>query len=459
MSAKSRKKDGARQKNRAPQQPKAETPPANPQPVSANPTPSRPIKQGKKPRLDQEKRVKDIVFYTAVALLAVLVTYGMVGSWGGKGKKTAALSSNGPASTAGSTLTNSALAAPAAQAQRPPSLQPPPPAAAAPGPRIQFDSTIFDFGKLKVGALTNHSYIFTNTGDRLLEITAVHPGCGCTTAGEWTKEVPPGQTGSIPIQFNSANFSGVVGKSLTVNCNDANQSTVVLQIKGNVWHPVEVTPRYVTLNIFPDTPTNASTVVRIVNNTPEPLTVSNLEVANPAMTATLRTNQPGKEYELFVETASPLPTASVQGQIRLKTSSAELPVVNLSAFVNVLESVTAMPSQVTLSGGPNTNQSSTTIVIRNNSTNRLVLSEPMVTDQTVKVDLREVEKGRQFHATLTFPPDFEVAPTNKVEFSVKSDHPKYPVLRVPIVQLPRRVAPAGPVKPVAVPVQVPVPGE
>ena len=89
-----------------------------------------------------------------------------------------------------------------------------PPAAAAAstnalGPRIQFATPVYDFGRVKAGEPVKYTYVFTNTGDRLLIINSVQPGCGCTTAGEWTKQVEPGKTGSIPIQFNTAGYNGL----------------------------------------------------------------------------------------------------------------------------------------------------------------------------------------------------------------------------------------------------------
>src|ERR1051325_4781350 len=75
------------------------------------------------------------------------------------------------------------------------------------GPRIEFAEPNFDFGRVDAGAAVKHDYIFTNTGDQLLTIKDVHPSCGCTTAGNYDKEVAPGQTGKISIQFNSAGYS------------------------------------------------------------------------------------------------------------------------------------------------------------------------------------------------------------------------------------------------------------
>src|SRR6201993_123091 len=83
----------------------------------------------------------------------------------------------------------------------PPAPAPPPtphpaaaPATNGPAPRIQFATPVYDFGKAKAGEPIKYSYVFTNTGDAVLEVTHVQPSCGCTTAGDWTRKVEPGQT-------------------------------------------------------------------------------------------------------------------------------------------------------------------------------------------------------------------------------------------------------------------------
>jgi hypothetical protein len=106
------------------------------------------------------------------------------------------------------------------------------------GAKIQFATPVHNFGKIKGGEMVSYTYIFTNLGDRLLEVSNVQASCGCTTAGVWSRQVDPGKTGSIPIQFNSGNFRGDVTKMITVTCNDASQPAVMLQLMA-----VEIFPR------------------------------------------------------------------------------------------------------------------------------------------------------------------------------------------------------------------------
>ena len=55
------------------------------------------------------------------------------------------------------------------------------------GPKIRFATPIYDFGKAKSGDPVKYTYIFTNIGDQMLELTGVQPQCGCTATGEWTR--------------------------------------------------------------------------------------------------------------------------------------------------------------------------------------------------------------------------------------------------------------------------------
>lgn len=311
------------------------------------------------------------------------------------------------------------------------------PPAKVPGPKIQFATPVYDFGQVKAGDVVKHEFTFTNTGDQLLVVSDVRPGCGCTTAGTWDREVAPGKSGKIPIQFNSANFGGAVMKPVTVTCNDPTQSMVTLQIKGTVSKPIDINPLYAMFNILSDAQTNETKVVRIVNNLEEPLTLSEPECTNRAFKAELKTVRPGKEFEVHVTTVPPLGPNTVQSSITLKTSAAHLPVININAFAMVQPAVMVMPSQITLSPGPLAVASRSSVTIRNNGSAALELSEPTVNMPGVDVQVKEVQPGRMFSLLMNFPAGFQSQPGQRVEVSVKSNHPKFPVIKVPVFQLPR----------------------
>ena len=359
--------------------------------------------------------------------------------------------------TIGTAMVGAQPASPPPAAADPAAADPAVPSAA--GPKIVFATKLYDFGRARAGELAKCTYVFTNMGDQMLILTNVQPQCGCTAAGDWTRQVEPGKTGSIPIQFNTANYNGPVFKQVTVTCNDKSQLTLFLQLKGTVFKPIDINPNLAVLNIPPDAETG-SVVVTITNNTEEPLTLSSPESNNRAFAAELKTIQAGKGYQLIISVVPPLPPGSVQGQISMKTTWTNMPVLNVSTYANVQPSILVIPSHITLPPAPLANAQTPSVMIQNNGTNVLTLSEPMVNAQGVETQIKETEAGRKFAALVTFPQGFEIPPGQHVELTVKSSNPKFPVVKVPITQMPRAAVPVIPIKPpeaaAAKPVSVPI---
>jgi hypothetical protein len=336
----------------------------------------------------------------------------------------------------------------------------PPPAAAEPaaeaapkGPKIQFATPIYDFGRVQAGETVKYSFIFTNVGDELLEVSNVQPSCGCTTAGDWTRSVAAGATGKVPVQFNSAAFNGQVFKTVTVTCNEKQKPVTVLQFKGTVWKPLEVVPQYTVITVAPDAG-SASATVRILNHLDEPLAVFAPASSNPSFSAVLITNQPGKEYQLNLASVGELNSGNMQGRVTLKTSSTKTPTLDVPFWANVPPIISVIPPRIMLPQAPLKAKAPATVTIQNNSTNSLTLSDPTVNVAGVEVQLREVQPGRLFNAMVTFPEGFEMPQGEAVMLSVKSSQPRMPEIRVPVSQVAHPVvtpaaAPPAPPKPAA----------
>ena len=317
------------------------------------------------------------------------------------------------------------------------------------GPRIQFATPVYDFGRAKAGEPVKYTYVFTNTGDRMLIVSAVQPSCGCTTAGEWTKQVEPGKTGLIPVQFNGAG-NGMIGKTVTVTCNVTNQPIVSLQLRGTLYHPFELMPPMAVLNIPPDAQFGI-TVVSITNNMEELLVLSAPESNNRAFAAELKTNVLGKGYQLTISAVPPMPQGSVQGQILLRTSSTNPAVITVPVQLVIQPAVMVIPSYITLAAGPLAKAVTNSVSIQNNSTNLLQLSEPTVNVPGAEAQIREMQPGRSFTALVTFPEGFQVTPGQQVEVTVKSSNPKFPLVKVPVMQMPRLQMPTPPLTPAVAP--------
>ena len=308
------------------------------------------------------------------------------------------------------------------------------PSGAAGGPKVQFATNTFDFGKVMAGEVVRHDFVFTNLGASVLEIKEVRPGCGCTTAGTWDKLVEPGKTGKIPLQFNSAGFGGPIAKSATITCNDPAQSNVVLQIKGTVWKPVDISPSMAVFNLPSEGQTNETKVIRIVNNQETPMALSDLQCTNRAFRAELKTIKEGKEFEVHVSTVTPIESGSVNAPITLKSTATNMPTIRVTAYAVVQQAVVVSPAQITLPAGPLKNPESRPILIRNNSSQTMTVSDVAINVPGAEVTLKESQPGKVFGLMVSFPAGFQVQTGQRVEVTAKSNHPKYAQIRVPVMQ-------------------------
>lgn len=108
-------------------------------------------------------------------------------------------------------------------------------------PKIQFDQTTYDFGKIhEEGGKVTGKFEFTNVGNEPLELTSVRPGCGCTAANYTKGQIAPGQKGYIEATYNPYNRPGYFNKNIRVTTNepeyieDSKAAPHMIFIKGEV---------------------------------------------------------------------------------------------------------------------------------------------------------------------------------------------------------------------------------
>ena len=318
------------------------------------------------------------------------------------------------------------------------------PADAGSGPLIQFDGKEYNFGKAEAGEVVKHVFIVTNAGSQVLEITNVHPGCGCTTSGNWSRQIAPGQTGTIPIEFNSARYSGSVTKTIAVYSNAKDHPQETLSLQGTVWKVLEVSPQTATINLLPDATNSVSTTVRITNQSDQTIAISDPTSSSKSFTAELKTTTPGKEYELVITAVPPFPVGNTPGTISVKTSLPSTPVLNVFVTAMVQPEILVSPQKLTLGPSPSV-WTTNRLFIRGNGASVLTLSDPECSDARVHVQISPIGTRGMYNLVIALPPDYQIEPGQQVEISVKSNYPRNPVIKVPVVQLPRTAAVAQPV--------------
>ena len=104
-------------------------------------------------------------------------------------------------------------------------------------PVLHFSERVFDFGKIATGELVEHTYEFTNTGDRPLIIHKVIGGrSGCVTAVWPQHPIQVGEKGQIKVMFNSAGQTGQQAQVIIIKAN-TDPPEVRLLLKGFIETP------------------------------------------------------------------------------------------------------------------------------------------------------------------------------------------------------------------------------
>ncbi len=101
-------------------------------------------------------------------------------------------------------------------------------------PKIEFDSKVFNFGKLNRGESVEHIFAFKNTGKSDLVIRKTKASCGCTIVSPSKKVIKSGESAELKVRFNSAGKKNKQNKSITVITNSPSETQIVLRVTGFV---------------------------------------------------------------------------------------------------------------------------------------------------------------------------------------------------------------------------------
>lgn len=304
-------------------------------------------------------------------------------------------------------------------------------------PQIEFDTPVYDFGKIRSGIEVMHDFWFTNTGTGPLEILAVRPSCGCTQAGAYDHIVQPGQSGKIPLKMNPGNVTAPVSKSITIVTNATGAgANVTLMLKGEVWQIVQVTPphlnfgKILTTEAATAAPTQTATIK--VNNGAI-ASIGEIKSSNPSFKAEVKEVTPGTEFQLVVSVVPPLSNPNNYSSIEIMTGLAEMPKVTVSASAQVEPEVMVTPNQVAYTATSKVAQKRP-VSVRNNGKTPMVLNNVVSSNPAVTVTTQEVQPGMMWQLMIDLPADYAKAGTEPDQITFTTDKAGFETVKLPIVE-------------------------
>ena len=167
--------------------------------------------------------------------------------------------------------------------------------AAGAKPHITFENTVYDFGEIAPGKKYTGQFKFTNTGNGILKIIEVKRCCGAVVTLD-KKELSPGQSGMLKVEYSSGRTAGPVTKELRVYSNDKTNTKVDLTIKAQVVIRVEYKPQRIDLLLNKE---NAGcSKITITSLDKQPFSIKSFQSTGDTITADIDPSVKATEFVL-----------------------------------------------------------------------------------------------------------------------------------------------------------------
>jgi hypothetical protein len=207
------------------------------------------------------------------------------------------------------------------------------PTGAIAAPEISVDRPVYDFGSISQGKKEEHVFIIRNKGNTPLTIKSVRPSCGCTAITTSASVIAPGKSGEIKASFNSANYSGAVNKTVTVDSNDPKVPSSILNLRGTVIEDIQITPKQLNLGQVKIDATKKATVT-VSNRGSKPLKLTAVKSTLPqiAPAAGKKLIKPGESISILVSVTPRKGDRLLSGYISIMTDSPAKPEITVPVY-------------------------------------------------------------------------------------------------------------------------------
>lgn len=202
-------------------------------------------------------------------------------------------------------------------------------------PIASVDRPVFDFGTVTQGKHVDHVFTLKNRGDTVLTIGQVSTSCGCTVADVSTRSVAPGKNSEIRVSFNSANFSGNINKSVTIQTNDPKTPIYTLILKGKVFEEINVNPKQLNLGEI-KIGTRKDVTLTVENSGKQPVIVTSVKSTMPQVLVKTKktTVKAGGKAVINISIAPRKDDRFLGGYITINTNSQEKPEIVIPVYAS-----------------------------------------------------------------------------------------------------------------------------
>ena len=155
------------------------------------------------------------------------------------------------------------------------------------------------------------------------------------------RTIPPGGEGNITLEMRTKGYQGKMHKTARVMTNDPKNPQMIIGMKGMIWTPIQLKPRYVHLK--GTVGDEIEQVLHIRGEKKEPLTLKLASVSIPTKVAVeLKEVDKGRSYQLKVKNKV-AGAVTYGGELKLTTNYPEKPELVIRISGNVRAPIEARP--------------------------------------------------------------------------------------------------------------------
>jgi hypothetical protein len=302
--------------------------------------------------------------------------------------------------------------------------------AAPAAPKLEVPAPEYDFGKVRGEPVIEHEFSLKNSGNETLNIHRIKTSCGCTTPGIQALIIPAGETVTLPVKLDLKGKSGDQRQFITLSTNDPDNRTFSLKITGKAVPAVEISPRILNFDdIDQDNP--PSEVITLTSTDEKPFTVTRATSNNNRVKIEIIPQADKLKTEIKI---TPLPQPN-QGNfsevVVIDTDAENVTDKRVVIMWKVQTGVSVFPSSMNIIMNPNARplQKFFKVSAPEDIAKNLVVTDAQWPGRdSIELVTTKIERGWRVHIKNIVPEES----MNGEQILIKTNHPAFPELKVPI---------------------------
>ncbi|HOX25548.1 MAG TPA: DUF1573 domain-containing protein [Candidatus Krumholzibacteria bacterium] len=224
-------------------------------------------------------------------------------------------------------------------------------------PRLEVEPEELDFGDLQGHEIREAVVTIRNAGTEPLEIRDIESTCGCTVPALEVREIAPGESTRMTVEFNSKTFQGAQVKYIHIYTNDPARPSFDLLVSADIKVPLSMDPPKSTVEFKTVKIGETSTVTYTFRTEDVPkLELRPTDWPKEWLDIAVRPGQDPRSVLVDFTVRPDSPAGRHRGSLKLATNLPTVPVVDLEADVKLVTDLVVTPERLNLAtlppGGP-----------------------------------------------------------------------------------------------------------